>query len=151
MKLTVAKKFCQASTMVEVIIGIMILAVVGGAVLGSFKYGFFVMDMARQNQRATQIMLAKAEAVRLYNWDQVTSNGFIPTRFTNFYDEQAAAGHQGTPYYGWVAVTNYPQSTSYKTNMRQLTITLQWTTQNINRKRVLSTYIAKDGIQNYVY
>jgi type II secretory pathway pseudopilin PulG len=137
--------------MVEVLIGIMILAVMGAAVLGSFKYGFFVMDMARQNQRATQIMLAKAEAVRLYNWDQVTSNGFIPTQFTNYYDEQGAVGHQGTPYYGWVAVTNYPQSTSYSTNMRQLTITLQWTTANINRKRVLSTYIAKDGIQNYVY
>jgi type II secretory pathway pseudopilin PulG len=141
----------RASTLVEVVVAILILAVLGAGVLGSFKYGFFMMDMARENQRATQILLAKAETIRLYRWDQVLSNGFIPTTFTNFYDEQAPVGQQGVPYFGSVGISNFPVSTAYQTNMRQLSINLQWTTRTILRKRSLVTFIARDGIQNYVY
>ena len=81
MKLKVTKKICLASTLVEVVVAVGILAILGAGIVGSFKYGFFMMDMVRQNQRATQIMLAKAETIRLYRWDQVLSNGFIPATF----------------------------------------------------------------------
>jgi type II secretory pathway pseudopilin PulG len=137
--------------MIEVCVAVVILAILGAGVLGSFKYGFFMMDMARENQRATQIIIAKAEAVRLYNWEQVTSNGFIPGTFTNYYDEQGAPGNQGVPYYGSVVISAFPVSTSYSTNLRQLSINLEWNTGSILRKRSLVTFVAKDGLQNYVY
>ena len=35
--------------------------------------------------------------------------------------------------------------------MKQLTLTLNWTNQNIPSTRSLTTFIAQDGIQNYVY
>jgi hypothetical protein len=137
---------------VEVVIAVAILGIMGAGIFGSFRYGCCVLQLARENQRATQVILEKMETIRLYNWYQVNSNGFIPGTFTDDYDPQAAVGGRGVTYTGTVVITNCPISTSYATNMRQLTLTLRWTTQgNIAHTRELSTYIAKDGIQNYVY
>jgi type II secretory pathway pseudopilin PulG len=136
---------------VDVIVAIALLGVMAGGVLGSFRYGFFVMQLARENQRATQIMLAKVETIRLYNWDQVNSNGFIPATFTEVYDPQATTGAQGVSYSGTLAISNFPLATSCAANMRQLTVTLSWTTRTVPHTRSITTYIAKDGIQNYVY
>jgi type II secretory pathway pseudopilin PulG len=155
MKIRLAKRPNSAGTLVEVVVAISILAVVGAGVLGSFKYGFFAMSMVRENQRATQIMLAKVETLRLYRWDQVVySNNFIPATFTDVYDPQAPTGFQGTTFNGYVAISNCPapiSTKSYATNMRQCTVTLNWTTGNIPRSRSVTTYIARDGVQNYVY
>jgi type II secretory pathway pseudopilin PulG len=154
MKIRFYKQARLGATLVEVVVAISVLAVVAAGVLGALKYGFFAMSLVRENQRATQIILAKAETLRLYRWDQVLSNGFIPTTFSEVYDPQAAAGQQGVTYTGFVDISNCPApiaSKSYATNMRQCTITLNWTTGKIPRSRSVSTFIAKDGIQNYVY
>ncbi len=121
------------------------------AIIGSFNYGFFVMSMTRENQRATQILLEKTETIRLYNWDQVL-NGGIPHSFTNYYDPQSTAQH-GVPYFGTVEVVDFPFATSYATNMRQVNITLTWTNavKGIERTRSISTFTARYGMQNYVF
>lgn len=138
-------------TLVEVIMAVALLGIMAGGVFGSFRYGFLTLQLVRENQRATQILLEKMETVRLYNWDQVNSNGFIPTTFTDVYDPQGAAGGQGTSYTGTLAVTSCSMGNSYSTNLRQLTMTLRWSTRDIPHTRTLSTFIAKDGMQNYVY
>jgi type II secretory pathway pseudopilin PulG len=143
-------------TLVEVIMAIALLGVMTGGIFGSFRYGFFSLQLVRENQRATQIMLEKVETIRLYNWDQIQpTNNFIPATFTDDYDPQGATGAGatgvGTTYNGTVRVANYPLNSSYAANMRQLTITLAWTSRDIPHTRSLTTYIAKDGIQNYVY
>jgi hypothetical protein len=128
------------------------MVVVGGSLLGCFSYGFFAMQMARENQRATQIVLEKVETIRLYNWDEVTSIGFIPTTFTDVYDPQAPAASKGVTYNGTVTITNFPDAVSYSSNMRQFTVNLTWTNrQQLVRSRSLTTWVAKDGLQNYVY
>jgi len=132
----------------------MLTITIGAAGLMScFGFSFRVMELARDNQRATQIMLEKAETIRLYSWDQVNSNGFIPSTFTATYDGIPATNgaNGGTIYTGTLAVGPFPFNTSYKTNMRQLTVTLQWNKHNMTKTRSLTTYISKDGIQNYVY
>ena len=155
MKIRCSTKTRMAGTLVELLVAISVLIVVAAGVLGAFKYGFFAMSMVRENQRATQIMLAKLETIRLYRWDQVVlSNGFIPATFTEVYDPQATSGKQGATYTGFVSISNCPapiSTKSYATNMRACTITLNWNTANISRSRSVTTYIAKDGIQNYVY
>jgi len=57
------------------------IGTVVAAILSGIMTGTFTMRMARENLRATQIMLEKVETIRLYSWNQVTSNGFIPTDF----------------------------------------------------------------------
>ncbi|HMP82189.1 MAG TPA: hypothetical protein PKA41_05715 [Verrucomicrobiota bacterium] len=128
-----------------------ILAITVIGVMGAFAGGFRTINMARENQRATQVMLEKAETIRLYNWDQVNTAGFIPSTFTNVYDPQAPVGKQGCTYYGTVTVGPFPSHTSYAPNIRLLTITLDWQTDGVSRSRKFVTLIAKDGLQNYVY
>ncbi len=133
---------------------ILIVAVGAAGLMSSIGYGFNTVQRVRENQRATQILLEKAETIRLYNWDQVNTSGFIPTAFTNTYDGDAPTGnYSGTIYYGRVFVMNFPWSASYGSKLKNLYVVLRWNSpgSTVMRTRVLNTYIAKDGIQNYVY
>ncbi len=72
---------------------IALLGVMASGIFGSFRYGFFALQLVRENQRATQILLEKVETLRLYSWDQVNTPGFIPTNLpTEYYDPQAPTG-----------------------------------------------------------
>ena len=142
----------RGTTIAEVVISTFILSIMATGIIGCFTYGFYIMELARENQRATQIILEKFETVRLYNWDQVLKPGFIPASFDDVYDPQAGTGGAGVAYHGTVTVTNVPFTTSYSTNLRQLVITLSWTSnRNLTRTRSMYTLVAKDGVQNYVY
>ena len=142
----------RGTTIVEIVISTCILSIMAAGIIGCFTYGFYVMELARENQRATQIILEKFETVRLYNWDQVRTPGFIPASFDDVYDPQAGTGAGGVAYHGTVTVTNVPFTASYSTNMRQLVISLSWTSsKNLTRTRSMSTLVARDGVQNYVY
>ena len=152
MRIRCSAKTESATTIMEVTIAILILLIIVGGLLGCFSYGFFAMRLARENQRATQILLEKVETLRLYSWDQVNSNGFIPTVFTDVYDPQAPTGSQGAAYSGTFTVSNFPPSVSYADSLRQVVVHVEWTNiHNILRKRTITTLVAKDGLQNYVY
>lgn len=139
-------------TIAEVVIAILIVAIGAAGLMSCFGYGFRVIGQVQQNQRATQIMVEKAETLRLYSWDQVNTSGFIPSTFVATYDgDHAASNYTGTIYYGTVTIGEFPYNTSYKDRMRRLDLNLRWNSQGISRTRSLTTYIAKDGIQNYVY
>ncbi len=145
---------CKAFTLPEIVVTVCILCVGVAGLMGCFEYGFSTIQRIQENQRATQIMLEKTEAIRLCSWDQVISNsvtGFIPATFTDTYAPTAPAGSQGTVYTGTATISAFPYNTSYSANMRQLTIALQWKNGNITHNLTNCTYIAKDGIQNYVY
>ena len=147
-----SRKSQAGGTLVEVVIATVILAVMGAGIISSINYGMFMMKLARENARATQIMLEKLESIRLYNWSEVITPGYVPATFTDVYDPQGSAGHQGATFNGSMTVSNCPLANTYATNMRQFTVTLQWTTDNrINHTRSISTYVSRDGMQNYVY
>jgi type II secretory pathway pseudopilin PulG len=152
MKIRCARKSQDGFSLVEVVVATGILIIMVAGLLNSFGYGFFIAQNVRENQRATQIILEKVEIIRLYSWDQVNTPGFIPTTFTDVYDPQSAAA-PGITYTGTHAITPYPGGgVGYSANVKQLVVTLQWTTGNkIPHTRTLATLIAKDGIQNYVF
>ena len=129
-----------------------IIGIMCAGLVGSLTYGFYTMGLARENQRATQLILETLETVRLYNWDQVNSNGFIPPTFTGVYDPQAPVGQQGITYYGTISRGNANMGgPSVNTNLVLMTVTLNWTNRGIRHARTNCTLIARDGIQNYVY
>lgn len=148
-----SRKHERAGTLVEVVMATAILAMMGAGIVGSINYGMFMMRLARENARATQVMLEKLESIRLYDWDEVVTPGFVPSTFTDYYDPQAATTNTaGAIYSGTMVVTNCPLTTSYSTNMREFVVTLQWITGGkINHTRSMSTFVARDGLQNYVY
>jgi hypothetical protein len=108
------------------------------------------MRMARENLRATQIILEKVETIRLYSWDQINTAGFIPATFTQVYDS-TRTNAAGLTYNGTMTITAAPITNSYKDDLRMLTVNLSWTTGYIPRTRQFSTFIARDGLQNYTY
>jgi hypothetical protein len=122
------------------------------ALIGSINYGVLILKLVRENQRATQILIEKVETIRLYSWTQVNTSGFIPSSFTEYFDPQAAQGSEGVVYNGAISIGNVPFSTGYSADMKQIQVTLTWSSSDqINHTRSTSTFIAKDGIQNYVY
>jgi hypothetical protein len=154
MKILLSRKFNLGVTLMEVIMATGIIAITGAGVISSINYGLWIMRLARENQRATQVMLEKVEAIRLYNWTQVTNDSFIPDSFTAPYDPTVSA-NQGLTYYGTMSVTSPTFSgtaPSYLASLRQFNVTLVWTNSGgLTHTRSLSTFVAQNGIQNYVY
>lgn len=135
------------ATMAMAVMGICSLALFSG-----FTSGFFNIQLARENSRATQIMLEKTETLRLYNWDQINTPGFIPTNFAAKYDPNAPQGSQGLTYNGTLTIGPAPLlSTSYSNNVRLVVVSLAWKTGGINRNREFTTYVARNGLQTYIY
>lgn len=152
MKIQCKNPGAQAATLAEIVIAIALVTISAAGLMSALGYGFALTQSLRENQRATQILLEKAETLRLYNWDQVNSNGFIPSSFTAVYDPQATgSASAGITYDGTVALDPFPGGYDYHTNMRLVTITVSWTTLSRPQTRTLVTSIARDGEQNYVW
>ena len=62
-----------------------ITGIVVTALYAGINSGFYSVRLARENLRATEILLDKMEAVRVCTWDQINSNGFILPAFTALY------------------------------------------------------------------
>lgn len=140
-----------AFTLVELMVSMAIVGIVVLAIYGAISSGISGIRMARENLRATQILIEKMEGLRLYTWDQLNTPGFVPTSFVVPYDALSTNMNSGVRYYGTVTISNYPHTTSYAPAMRQVTVSLRWQTGNLNRSRELSTYVSESGIQNYIY
>jgi hypothetical protein len=138
----------------EVVMAVALLAIMMISLYGGITSGFAVVQLARENLRSTQIMLERMEGIRLYRWDQLVYSNMIPTSFTAYYYPLAASGEsKGIAYNGTMVVTNANLSpaATYSANMRLITVTLAWNSGNVRRTRSMSTYVSKNGVQNYVY
>lgn len=151
MQIRISTKRSQAAFgLTESLIGVVIIGVVFTALYSGMTMGFQSVRSARENLRATQILLEKFESLRLYNWDQITStNGYIPLTFTNHYvlNPQTA----GTVYTGSVRINPVPITEVYRDDMRSVTVSVEWQTGNTRRSRSFTSYVAKYGIQHYIY
>src|SRR5262245_32082518 len=90
----VSSRFRRSSafTLVEALVGIVILGVVVLALCAGINSSIFAIRLARENLRATQIMLEKMEIIRLLTWEQLNSPNIMPTKFTVPYDAKATNG-----------------------------------------------------------
>jgi hypothetical protein len=130
------------------VIGVLMMALYAGMTSATFS-----VRLARENLRATEVMLEKMEGLRLYNWDQLLATNYVPTEFTaSYYDNGSTNGTGvGITYSGKVTISPFPHADrNYSNDMRKVTVTVNWTTGGIERSRTLDTYVAKHGIQNYV-
>jgi type II secretory pathway pseudopilin PulG len=151
-----ARGHIQGFTLVEALFAMGMAGIMFTALYCGLAFGFKLVKMARENSRATQIMVEKMETIRLYTWTQVTNPAFIPSAFTNAY-YSVNGTNSGVLYLGRISVTNCPvgatnAGSSYASNMRKVTIQLNWgTLGNTNHTRIMSTYVTRNGLQNYVY
>jgi hypothetical protein len=121
-----------------------IAGVVMVALFGAFSTGFSTIRVNQESVRADQILVEKLETLRLYTWSNVTTPGYIQTNFTtSFYTGN------GVTYTGTIQIAAAPMSNLYSNNMRQVTVTLNWTSGRVPRTRTMSTLVARNGIQTY--
>jgi prepilin-type N-terminal cleavage/methylation domain-containing protein len=137
-------------TLLEVIVAMAILGMIVLAVYGAITSGMTSLRMARENLRATQILVEKTEVLRLYNWDQLNTN-FLPAKFVTNYDVNSSSTNSGVLYYGTITLAQPNIGTTYTNDLRLVTVRVNWKTGPIQRTRELSTYVCRTGIQNYVY
>ena len=136
-----------AFSLIEVMFAIVIIAVVFVSLYVAISQGFGVVQVARENLRATQIMQEQVEILRILNWDQITTNpppwnfnaSFYPANLTN----------QGVVYSGSVNITNAPVSSTYTTDVRLAVVSLSWMSGNVSRRRELRTLVSHYGLHNY--
>jgi hypothetical protein len=143
-----------AYSMAEVMVGVSLMGILFVSLYGGMSSGFAVTQVARENLRATQIMLERMEGVRLYNWNQLVYSNWVPSTFTNWYYPLTQSGESpGIMYVGRMTVNgaSLSPSSSYSTNMRAVTMTINWVSANVPRSRQMTTYVSRNGVQNYVY
>jgi prepilin-type N-terminal cleavage/methylation domain-containing protein len=148
------RPFQSGFTLVEVMVGVAMIAIMGGALYTGIGFAFNQLRLARENLRATQILEGKMEIVRQYNWDQVVNySGFIPTPFTEpFFADNPTNNPSNFIFTGTVIVTNVPGMTeSYANDLRMIQIQLTWKTGKVLHTRQATTFVAQFGLQKYVY
>ena len=145
------RRAAAAFSLVEATVSMGLVGTAVAALFTGYTTGFFTMQMARENLRATQIMLEKVETIRLYSWNQINKPGFIPAAFTNYYDPQGSVGNQGVAYRGTMTIGPCDLPSSYAPSMRKVTVRLEWTTGHLQRSREFTSYISRYGLQDYIY
>jgi Tfp pilus assembly protein PilV len=142
-----------AFSLPEVIIGVLLLTMMAISLYAGLSSGIWITQSAREDLRATQILVQKIEALRLCNW---TSLSNAPGSFREVYDP-TRSGSSGQSYYGKIALSvpnGILDSASYKTNTRLATVSLCWTNHNgtkpVVHTREMQTLVARYGLQNYM-
>jgi len=150
---------CESGyTLVEVICAVLIAAIAASVLFVGFDNGFAILRTTREDLRATQILMQKTEAVRLYTWEQLTQAN-TPGTFKEYYFlPGTGTTNPGTLYWGTISTlgtaTNIPLSTGYRDNLHLITITVNWTNyigpKAVAHSRQMQTLSAISGMQNYL-
>lgn len=142
-----------AFTLIEVLLGAAVTAIMLVSLYAGFTFGFQQTHLAQLNERATQILEEKMELVRLLNWSQLTTPGFVPTSFQESYDASnptnAASG--SFIYSGTVLITNAPVTETYSNDLRMVQVQVSWLDNGKTHTRKMTTFVSQYGMQNYIY
>ncbi len=148
-----SKRTNNAFTLMDAIFAILISGMMFTAMYAGLAFGFKTIKMARENTRATQIMLEHMEICRLYKWQDLTNTStFLNTNPFIVYYYSVGGTNTSLQYTARVSIGSVPLAASYANDMRKLTVRLDWgALGNTNRTRIMTTYVARNGLQNYVW
>jgi prepilin-type N-terminal cleavage/methylation domain-containing protein len=155
-------------TLVEALIAAAIGAVIFTSLYSGISNSFSLLNTARANLRATQIMVSRLEGLRLCAWgngtnqiSQLFDTNVIPSTFTDYFYPEGMNGNStnyGTTYSGTMTVsTNFTLNppANYSSRMARVTVTVTWkdgvARRAVAHTRSMSTYVAQFGEQNYIF
>ena len=124
--------------------GVVFLALYSGMTMG-----FGMIRYARENVNANQILEEKFETFRLYTLDQILSNNFVPASFIIPLPTGPANGSYN--YTGAVTIAAAPITEPYSNDLRLITVSLTWMSNNRLCALSMSSFVSRNGLQNYVY
>ena len=137
-------------TLVEVLFAILIASITAGVLFTAFDNGFALLRTTREDLRATEILLQRTEAVRLFTWQDLTNSA---TTFTEYYSPSSSGTltNKGTLY----TITVDPLGTppfSYSGDLHLVTITVSWADgkTGLSHSRQMQTLSAQYGMQGFL-
>ena len=143
-----------AFTLVEVLVSLAVCGFLFVSLYAGIAQGTSSLQRAREKLRATQILSEKLEVIRLYNWDQVNTSGYIPTTFVEYQypTDDTNNTARGMTYYGTIALSAADVHPNYTNTMRKVVATVTWSPQNgMTNQQRMETFISEFGVQKYVY
>ena len=150
MKINLSKR--GAFSLLEVVAGLVVCGIVFISLYAGLSQGFKITRISRENLRATQVMVERLESVRLNTFDQLNTPGFVPTApISEPYYAVNSNDNGGFNYSVTVAISNAPMATTYTDDLKLVDVKVTWTSGGVLRSRQMSTLIARDGLQRYVY
>jgi len=115
--------------------------------------GFSIVQAARENLRATQILVQRMEAVRLSPYNALSNPAAYPTNVSDYYSPSGQTnGTRGTVYTVTYDCAPGPASLppSYRSNVVLVTVTAAWNSGKAQQTRSMQSYVARYGMQRYV-
>lgn len=143
-----------AFTLVEVMMATIITVVMFASFYSAITSGVLTIQVARENLRATQIMVNRMEGIRLFTFAQLSDTNLLPRNFVENYYPSGTNGDNGITYTGIVSVVPAiltSPAPSYASNLYSVAVQLNWQSVGALHTRTMTTYCAKWGIQNYVW
>ena len=127
-------------------------AVVAAAILGLTSATVFFgistivsgIQFDREQDRATQIMVEKLDAIRLYAWQDLTTT-IMPT---NFQASFCTDCELDLTYNGTVEIEDSPGSEGYSSRLKKVTVTLDWQSGTGTNQAQLHTLVSEYGTQS---
>src|SRR6266581_4841812 len=82
----------SAFTLTEVLVALLVVSIMVVSLYTGVSSGFALVKLAREDLRATQIMLQRVETLRLYKWSNFTDASYFSTNnYTEYYDPAGQA------------------------------------------------------------
>jgi Tfp pilus assembly protein PilV len=160
-------------SIIENVIGMLVVGILVTALYGVISNGMRTEQWNREDLRATQLLIEKMDQLRLISWDQLADPTIVPRTFeatlnpeeTPALRTRVISGGAGMTnmvvvngpdksmmFSGTLLVTNAPADTAYSSEMKQVTVTLNWrSASGMPRSRSFTTFVARYGMQNYKY
>lgn len=128
-------------TLAEIAIATMVMGLVMVSAMMGLRMGFALIETARHNTLASQILQSEMENLRLMNWSELASLGD-----GEFEKDESFQGTQAERF-----VTNRSVE-ELSISFRRITLEVEWEAFNgatLSRRYV--TFFSKDGLNDYYY
>jgi Tfp pilus assembly protein PilV len=139
----------QGFSLVESMVGFLILGVTVAALCGGFSFGFNTIKLSQEEVRADQILVQKLESMRIYYFTNVTS-AYMGTNFPAYYSTSNAV--HGVTYNGTISISPFVPSASpeaYSNTLKQVTVSVSWFSEGMNHTRTMMTLVSTNGISTF--
>jgi uncharacterized protein (TIGR02598 family) len=155
-----AASHLRAFSLIEAVIGMLIVSILTLSIYAALTTGFNTVRLAREDQRATQVLVQVMDQLRTVSWNSLTNGTSLPAYTLESFDPEKAIklgkGVSNTNalinhgYFTTITVNNATNDTTYSSNMKQITVNVTWTSlSGMRRSRDFTTYVARYGIHNY--
>lgn len=137
----------KAFSLIEVLFAVAIVGVLVVTLYIAMANSIPMVRSCQENEIVTQILTEKLDTIRLYNWTQIT-NTWVPNKFIVGIDP---LNTNSMPYYtGTVSIVEAPIAEPYKSELLQVTVTVDWLSNQRPQSQSMVTYVAKYGLQTYI-